>query len=167
MFRSFFPSPVNFFISAVAWTAVAMTLWFTAGPALEPYLSLGPWLAVHPTPGEAEPFFDAHRVWLYQYVILAGYLFCVPWAIFNDNRRWYWWSVVGSVTIFEVMDVAARADLKSDVLKDLDRQRSALGSYRGNPAISETALAMAGRIAIGLISRASWRSGMRLAIFFA
>ena len=43
-------------------------------------------------------------------------------------------------TIFEVMDVAARADLKSDVLKDLERQRQVLNGYRGNPAISEQAL---------------------------
>ncbi|AMO22158.1 cell division protein ZapD [Ramlibacter tataouinensis] len=43
-------------------------------------------------------------------------------------------------TIFEVMDVAARADLKADVMKDLDRQRGALNGYRGNPAISEAAL---------------------------
>jgi cell division protein ZapD len=43
-------------------------------------------------------------------------------------------------TIFEVMDVAARADLKADVMKDLDRQRSTLNGYRGNPAISEAAL---------------------------
>lgn len=40
-------------------------------------------------------------------------------------------------TIFEVMDVAARADLKSDVLKDLDKQKQLLCSYRGNPAIAE------------------------------
>src|SRR3954464_3191064 len=43
-------------------------------------------------------------------------------------------------TIFEVMDVAARADLKSDVLKDLERQKSVLAGYRGNPAISEKVL---------------------------
>jgi len=43
-------------------------------------------------------------------------------------------------TIFEVMDVAARADLKSDVLKDLERQKQVLNGYRGNPAISEQVL---------------------------
>ena len=43
-------------------------------------------------------------------------------------------------TIFEVMDVAARADLKSDVLRDLERQKQVLNGYRGNPAISEQAL---------------------------
>ena len=43
-------------------------------------------------------------------------------------------------TIFEVMDVGARADLKSDLLKDLEKQRQILHGYRGNPAISERAL---------------------------
>jgi cell division protein ZapD len=43
-------------------------------------------------------------------------------------------------TIFEVMDVGARADLKSDLLKDLEKQRQILHAYRGNPAISERAL---------------------------
>ena len=43
-------------------------------------------------------------------------------------------------TIFEVMDVGARADLKSDVLKDLEKQKQILNSYRGNPAIAEEML---------------------------
>ncbi len=43
-------------------------------------------------------------------------------------------------TLFEIMDVAARPDLKSDLLKDLDRQKHTLDSYRGNPAISESML---------------------------
>jgi cell division protein ZapD len=43
-------------------------------------------------------------------------------------------------TIFEVMDVAARADMKTDVLKDLEKHKQQLNSYRGNPAISEAAL---------------------------
>ena len=43
-------------------------------------------------------------------------------------------------TIFEVMDVAARADLKSDVLKDLDRQKQQLNAYRGNPGVEEAVL---------------------------
>ncbi len=43
-------------------------------------------------------------------------------------------------TIFEVMDVAARADMKMDVLKDLEKQKQILNGYRGNPAIAETVL---------------------------
>lgn len=43
-------------------------------------------------------------------------------------------------TIFEVMDVGSRADLKSDVMKDLEKQKQIFHSYRGNPAIAEGAL---------------------------
>jgi cell division protein ZapD len=44
------------------------------------------------------------------------------------------------VTIFEIMDVASRADLKSDLLRELDRYKAQFMSYRGNPAIQEAAL---------------------------
>ena len=43
-------------------------------------------------------------------------------------------------TIFEIMDVAARADLKSDLLKDLERQKQVLAGYRGNPSVADGAL---------------------------
>jgi cell division protein ZapD len=43
-------------------------------------------------------------------------------------------------TLFEIMDVGARSDLKTEILKDLDRHRQVYHSYRGNPAISEAAL---------------------------
>lgn len=43
-------------------------------------------------------------------------------------------------TIFEIMDVGSRADLKTDVLKDLEKQKHVLNGYRGNPAISESVL---------------------------
>ncbi len=44
------------------------------------------------------------------------------------------------VTIFEIMDVAARADLKADVMRDLEKHKSTFNAYRGNPNISEAAL---------------------------
>ena len=44
------------------------------------------------------------------------------------------------VTIFEIMDVASRADLKSDLLKDLEQKKQLYNSYRGNPSISSDAL---------------------------
>ena len=43
-------------------------------------------------------------------------------------------------TLFEIMDVASRADLKSDLLKELERHKAQLNGYRGNPSISEAAL---------------------------
>jgi cell division protein ZapD len=43
-------------------------------------------------------------------------------------------------TLFEVVDVASRADLKSDLLKDLERHKLAYHGFRGNPGVSEAAL---------------------------
>ncbi|MEK9801913.1 MAG: cell division protein ZapD [Curvibacter sp.] len=43
-------------------------------------------------------------------------------------------------SLFEVMDVGARADLKSDVLRDLDKQKQILNGYRGNPSIAQAVL---------------------------
>ena len=43
-------------------------------------------------------------------------------------------------TLFEIVDVAARADLKSDVLKELERHRARLEAFRGNPQIDEAPL---------------------------
>jgi peptide/bleomycin uptake transporter len=103
VFRSFFPNPRLFFTSAVAWTVLAMLVWYGFGSQLQGVLSLGNWLGVAPTEANPEPFFNPDRVWLYQYILAAGYLFCVPWYFLNDNKRWYWWSVVGSVTIIEVV----------------------------------------------------------------
>lgn len=44
------------------------------------------------------------------------------------------------VTLFEILDVAARADLKSDILKDLERHKAQFQAYRGHPGVNEAAL---------------------------
>lgn len=43
-------------------------------------------------------------------------------------------------TLFEILEVGARADLKSEILKDLERHKQQFEGWRGNPAISEAAL---------------------------
>jgi cell division protein ZapD len=43
-------------------------------------------------------------------------------------------------TMFEIMDVASRADLKSDLLKELERQRAQMLGFRGHPGIDEVTL---------------------------
>lgn len=128
MFRSFFPRPSVFFPVALAWVVFCMLVWFPTIPHgwtqwtflhlitftgpdwsaassladfIKPWLSLGPLLGVPASEAVPDPFFSSDKVWLYQYVLMSGYLFCIPWLFFNDNRRWYWWSVVGTVTIIE------------------------------------------------------------------
>jgi cell division protein ZapD len=45
------------------------------------------------------------------------------------------------LTLFEILEVAGRADLKSDLLQELDRQRGVLVGYRSNPTIDQDVLA--------------------------
>jgi len=47
---------------------------------------------------------------------------------------------VALVTLFEILEVASRADMKFDLVQELERQRQILLSFRNNPAISENAL---------------------------
>ncbi len=44
------------------------------------------------------------------------------------------------ITLFEILEVAGRADLKMDLIQELERQRQTLLAYRNNPDISEEAL---------------------------
>lgn len=47
---------------------------------------------------------------------------------------------VALMTLFEILEVAGRADLKFDLVQELERQRQTLLSFRNNPEISEEAL---------------------------
>jgi cell division protein ZapD len=47
---------------------------------------------------------------------------------------------VALLTLFEILEVASRADLKFDLIQELERQRQILVSFRNNPDISEEAL---------------------------
>ncbi len=47
---------------------------------------------------------------------------------------------VAIVTLFEILEIAGRADLKFDLVQELERQRQILLSFRNNPDISEEAL---------------------------
>src|SRR5215217_5674340 len=47
---------------------------------------------------------------------------------------------VALATIFDMLEVAGRADLKSDLLQELERQKQSLMNYRSNPNVAPEAL---------------------------
>jgi len=47
---------------------------------------------------------------------------------------------VALTTLFDILDISARADVKSDLLQELDRQRQALTQFRSSPDVSLEAL---------------------------
>ena len=44
------------------------------------------------------------------------------------------------LALFEITDVAARADLKTDILQELERQKQILAPLKHNPQIEQNAL---------------------------
>ncbi|HEY9108873.1 MAG TPA: cell division protein ZapD [Roseateles sp.] len=44
------------------------------------------------------------------------------------------------VTLFEILDVASRADLKSDLLKELEKHKAQFNTYRGSPGVDDARL---------------------------
>lgn len=70
------------------------------------------------------------------------------------------------ITIFEIMDVGARTDLKTDVLKDLERQKNMLEVLRDNPDISQHMLHQVARKVeqcFSAINEQSGKTGQALA----
>ena len=47
---------------------------------------------------------------------------------------------IALLTMFEILEVSSRSDLKSELLQELERQKQVLLSFRNNPEISEDAL---------------------------
>jgi cell division protein ZapD len=43
-------------------------------------------------------------------------------------------------TLFEIVEVAQRTDLRGELMKELERHRAQYNAYRGNPAVSQAAL---------------------------
>ena len=69
------------------------------------------------------------------------------------------------VTLFEILDAAGRADLKSELMQELERQRHNLEALRGNPAIAPDALdSVLGEIdrAVASLFQASGKTGQEL-----
>ena len=70
------------------------------------------------------------------------------------------------VTMFEIIEVASRADLKSDLLKELERHKAQFTAYRSNPQVSQAALdSVIARIdhAFGGLNQQSGKAGQALA----
>ena len=90
MFVSFFPRPKLFFLSAIAWTALAMTFWY--GYADDLIGASGPGVV-----GVAL-FWSARSLWFDLYFALSVAIFAGGWMIFSPHQ-WSPWSIIGSALI--------------------------------------------------------------------
>jgi peptide/bleomycin uptake transporter len=92
MFVSFFPRPRLFFLSAVLWTALAMTLWYGYASDL-----VGASEAGAPAVGMAT-FWTTPALWFDFYFAVCVAIFAASWMVLAPHP-WAWWSILGSALI--------------------------------------------------------------------
>lgn len=89
MFVSFFPRPKLFFLSAIAWAALVMTIWYSFAGELF---------------GSSEGvvgvsmFWSARALWFDLYFALSVAIFAGSWMVFSPHP-WSPWSILGSALI--------------------------------------------------------------------
>ncbi|MCP4380787.1 MAG: peptide antibiotic transporter SbmA [Hyphomicrobiales bacterium] len=122
MFSSFFPKPLYFFLSAVVWAVVAIGAWYLFVADLGASLSLGrlfgfgfPAALPEGADEAAQAAFASQTsfaadIWVYQYMIVCGAIFCAYWWRAAPHR-WFRWSVVGSAVIIFVTWFQVQVDV--------------------------------------------------------
>ncbi|MDC5314327.1 peptide antibiotic transporter SbmA [Acinetobacter baumannii] len=98
MFKSFFPSPRYFFISAVIWIALNMVLWYTGGDHWGQYLGFPQGYADAELPIGVSRFWSPAFLWFYLWFLVSTALFASFWKIISNNP-WQRWSIWGSAFI--------------------------------------------------------------------
>jgi ABC-type long-chain fatty acid transport system, fused permease and ATPase components len=94
MFKSFFPKPGPFFLSAAIWALIAVIFWQVDG---------GKWL-LHLVGAKGDIPISAARFWSLDYLVFyAYYAFCVLafalfWFVYSPHR-WQYWSILGTALI--------------------------------------------------------------------
>ena len=97
MFKSFFPKPGPFFLSAFIWAMVAVIFWQVGGDS---------WLlrltgASNDVPISAARFWSLNYLVFYAYYLVCVGLFAGYWFI-RSPHRWQYWSILGTALIIFV-----------------------------------------------------------------
>lgn len=97
MFESFFPRPKVFFLSVLAWAAIVVGFWYSAGTELG--LALGFDLDPEREPIVGPGFFITPEfIWFYIYYFVICALFAAFWFRYSPHK-WQRWSIVVSQII--------------------------------------------------------------------
>ena len=98
MFKSFFPNPKWFFLSAVIWFIVNLALWYSGGSEWGTILGFEKDYHEAQLPYGVERFWAPANVWFYIWYLVATSIFAFAWKIL-DHNKWQKWSVWGSAFI--------------------------------------------------------------------
>ena len=97
MFKSFFPKPGPFFLSALIWAVIAIIFWQAGGGARLAHLSG----ASGDAPISAARFWSPGYLIFYAYYALCVGAFALFWFTYSPHR-WQYWSITGTALIIFV-----------------------------------------------------------------
>lgn len=98
MLQSFFPRPSWFFISALIWSVVTVTLWYMYGDAMAAFFGFQlPAEDAAPVIGLGH-FVTTDFIWFYCYYAVAVAIFYGFWRWYHPTK-WQDWSILGSALI--------------------------------------------------------------------
>ncbi|EOE6854163.1 peptide antibiotic transporter SbmA [Cronobacter sakazakii] len=96
MFKSFFPRPGAFFLSALIWAMLAFAVWQMGGGWLAERFGVAGELPI-----SAARFWSGNFILFYAYYALCVGLFAAFWRVYCPHR-WQRWSVLGSALLIFV-----------------------------------------------------------------
>ncbi|EOV9572003.1 peptide antibiotic transporter SbmA [Cronobacter turicensis] len=96
MFKSFFPRPGAFFLSALIWAMIAVVVWQMSGGWLAERFGVAGELPI-----SAARFWSGNFILFYAYYALCVGLFAAFWRVYCPHR-WQRWSVLGSALLIFV-----------------------------------------------------------------
>lgn len=98
MFKSFFPMPRWFFLSAVLWLGLNVLIWHFGGQSWGEYVGLPKGYASAEQPIGVARFWSASSLWFYLWFLVSTILFGGFWRVMS-NHPWQMWSIWGSAFI--------------------------------------------------------------------
>ncbi|HBW43140.1 MAG TPA: peptide transporter, partial [Leclercia adecarboxylata] len=94
MFKSFFPKPGPFFLSAFIWALLAVVFWQAGGGAwFERLLGI-----TNDVPISAARFWSPGYLLFYAYYAFCVGAFALFWFVYSPHR-WQYWSILGTALI--------------------------------------------------------------------
>lgn len=98
MFKSFFPNPKWFFLSAILWFFINIALWYSGGNEWGTLLGFAPGYSEAAQPIGLSRFWAAQYLWFYLWYGVSISAFALFWKL-KANHPWQAWSVWGSALI--------------------------------------------------------------------
>ena len=95
MFQSFFPKPHWFFLTAIIWATMMVSVWYIWGDQLGSLLGFAlPAEDTQPSIGPGH-FITPDFLWFYLYYLVSVGLFAAAWMVLSPHK-WQWWAILGS-----------------------------------------------------------------------